>query len=568
MPDPDSLPALSPRLPRVDLHRHLEGSLRLETVIELSRLHHLPLPAWTRAGLEPHVWIQEPTSDILVLLPRFNLLRSILVDYDACRRVAWECLEDASREGLHYVELRFSPLFMAEPHGLDPQGVTSAVCDAWQEASGGLPVESRLVVILSRTYGPEACQVELEAALACRDRGVVGLDLAGDEARHPAGQFTGHFRRAREAGLHLTAHAGEFAGAESVRETVLTLAPERLGHAVHAVDDLSVLELLVEQGVAVECCPTSNILTTAVPGYEAHPLPVFLDRGLCATLNTDDPALMGDLRLETEYRAARDAMGLTRASAGPGAGEWAAGGFPDRSGAVGAEGEDWFRLNGRRKGRRTMSTIQRLCQAIQQGDFDLVRELIERNPYLLAGRTDGGVTPLLLAIYYGQDEIVRFILDQNCQLDLFEAAAAWQEPAGGGDPGFPARAGQRACPGWFHAAGPGGIFWSPDGLRVPPGPRSRCVPAREQSQPRPAASFGGRQPPGGHCRAAAAVRGGPERPPGGRVYPTARGCPERPGGDDQPAPAPRRKTRRAHRRWENRPGGTPANPRTPQPSGC
>ena len=313
MPDAAIPPALSPRLPRVDLHRHLEGSLRLETVIELSRRHHLPLPAWTRAELERHVWIQEPTSDILVLLPRFNLLRNILVDYDACRRVTRECLEDASQEGLDYLELRFSPMFMAELHGLDPLGVTSAVCDAWQEASEKLPVVSRLVVILSRTYGPETCQVELEAALACRDRGVTGLDLAGDEARHPAGQFVEHFRRARDAGLRLTAHAGEFAGAESVRETVLALRPERLGHAVHAADDPAVLELLVEKQVAVECCPTSNVLTTAVSTYSAHPLPLFLSRGLCASLNTDDPALMGDLRLETEYQAARDAMGLSRA---------------------------------------------------------------------------------------------------------------------------------------------------------------------------------------------------------------------------------------------------------------
>jgi adenosine deaminase len=304
---------LNPTLPKVDLHRHLEGAVRLETVIEISQAHGLPLPASDRQGLAQHAWIDRPTGDILQLLPKFDLLRLVFVDTDACRRVTWECLEDAANEGLDYVELRFSPLFMAEPHGLDPMSVTGAVCEAWQEARVRLPVRARLVAILSRTYGPAACEIELECALAYRERGIVGLDLAGDEARHPAAGFREHFRRAREAGLRLTAHAGEFAGAESVRETIAELAPERLGHAVRAADDPALLDLIAERGIAVECCPTSNVLTTSVAAYSRHPLPAFLAHGICATLNTDDPALMGDLRLEDEYRHAQSEMSLTRA---------------------------------------------------------------------------------------------------------------------------------------------------------------------------------------------------------------------------------------------------------------
>jgi adenosine deaminase len=304
---------LNPTLPKVDLHRHLEGAVRLETVIEISQAHGLPLPASDRQGLAQYTWIDHPTGDILQLLPKFDLLRQVFVDADACRRVTWECLEDAASEGLDYVELRFSPLFMAELHHLEPLSVTAAVCEAWQEARGRLNVQARLIAILSRTYGAAACEIELECALAYHDRGVVGLDLAGDEARHPATGFREHFRRAREAGLRLTAHAGEFAGAESVRETIQELAPERLGHAVHAADDPALLDLIAARGIAIECCPTSNVLTTSVPAYPAHPLPAFLAHGICATLNTDDPALMGGLRLEDEYRAARDEMGLTRA---------------------------------------------------------------------------------------------------------------------------------------------------------------------------------------------------------------------------------------------------------------
>jgi adenosine deaminase len=167
------------------------------------------------------------------------------------------------------------------------------------------------VVILSRTYGPDACQVELQAALANRERGVVALDLAGDEARWPASLFEQHFRQAREAGLRATVHAGEFAGAESVRQAVELLHADRIGHAVRAVEDASVMDLLAERGVAIECCPTSNVLTCSVADYASHPLPLFLAHELCVTLNTDDPSLMGDLRLEDEYRIARDAMGLS-----------------------------------------------------------------------------------------------------------------------------------------------------------------------------------------------------------------------------------------------------------------
>jgi adenosine deaminase len=297
--------------PLVDLHRHLEGSIRLETVLELSAVHGLPLPAWDLAGLRRAVCMDGPLPDLLQILPRFAVLTRVLTDYADCRRVARECLEDAAREGLSYLELRFSPLFMAEPHGLDPQRVTTAVCEAWEQACGDLPLRAGLVVILSRTYGPEACWAELEAALSHRDRGVVGLDLAGDEARWPAELFVRHFQRARDGGLHLTAHAGEFAGPESVRSAVLALGVERVGHAVRAAEDPGVLELLAERQIAVECCPTSNLYTGAVPDLRSHPLPLFLARGIRATLATDDPTLMGQITLQHELRVARDEMGLS-----------------------------------------------------------------------------------------------------------------------------------------------------------------------------------------------------------------------------------------------------------------
>jgi adenosine deaminase len=299
-------------LPLVDLHRHLEGSIRLETVMELSEKHGLPLPYGGLEGLQTAVWISEPTPDILKIMPRFDLLRQVYVDYEVCRRVTYECIQDAIDEGLDYVELRFSPLFMAELHHLNPIKVTEAVCAAWQEMDREYPLRSRLVGILSRTYGPEICMQELQPALDYAGKGIVGLDLAGDEARWPAHLFKEHFDKAREAGLKLTAHAGEFAGADSVRETIEVLNPDRLGHAVHAADDPAVIQLIAEKDITIESCPTSNYYTCSVPSFKAHPLPVFIKNGLKVTLNADAPTLFSGLSVWQEYDLASDVMGINQ----------------------------------------------------------------------------------------------------------------------------------------------------------------------------------------------------------------------------------------------------------------
>jgi len=141
--------------PLVELHRHLDGNVRIETVIDLARQHNLALPAWTPEELRPYVQVTEPAPGVMAFIARFDLLRHVMADYDAVRRIAWENLEDAVNEGIDYIELRFSPYFMAEPHGLDLMGVTEAVCDALEEAKGDLPVRARLIGIISRTYGPD-----------------------------------------------------------------------------------------------------------------------------------------------------------------------------------------------------------------------------------------------------------------------------------------------------------------------------------------------------------------------------------------------------------------------------
>ncbi len=297
------------RNPLLDLHRHLDGNLRLETVLDLARRHRVRLPADDVEGLRPHLQIGEPEPDLPAFIAKVELMVSVLGDEEACRRVAYENVEDASREGLAHVELRFSPLFMAQAHGLEPERVVAAVVEGATEGARAFGTSMKLIGILSRTFGPEAATVELEAILAHREH-ITGLDLAGDEAKWPGEHFVPHFRRGRDAGFRITVHAGEAAGAGSVWQAIRELGAERLGHAVRAAEDPALLDYIARHEIGIESCLTSNVQTRTVPSYEKHPLSSFLERGLLASINTDDPAISG-IDLGHELTIAAKAAGLT-----------------------------------------------------------------------------------------------------------------------------------------------------------------------------------------------------------------------------------------------------------------
>nr|NIP17002.1 adenosine deaminase [Xanthomonadales bacterium]NIX11792.1 adenosine deaminase [Xanthomonadales bacterium] len=199
---------IDPRLPLIDLHRHLDGSIRLDTVLEIASERGIELPAYDLDGLRPHVVVEGRADGVMDFIARFRWLTAILADLDVCRRVAYENVEDARDEGIDYVELRFSPWFMAETHGLDPAGVVEAVADGVEAGERDTGVRAQIIGIMSRTYGAETCHRELDALLTHRDR-LVAIDLAGDELNFPANQFVEHFRRVRDAGLGVTVHAGE-----------------------------------------------------------------------------------------------------------------------------------------------------------------------------------------------------------------------------------------------------------------------------------------------------------------------------------------------------------------------
>lgn len=304
-------PMIHPDLPLIDLHRHLDGAVRLETIIDLGRQHNLPLPSFDIEGLRPYVQVTVPQPGVMAFIDKFEWMVGVLVDYDACRRVAYENVLDAEKEGIDYVELRFSPWFMASPHKLDPAGVTAAVVEGVQQARSDSRTKANLIGIISRTYGVETGMQELEALLTQKDH-LAALDLAGDEAHFPAELFEEHFRKARDAGWGITVHAGESAGPESVRQAIEKLGATRLGHAVSINQDPALVDYIHEHEIGIEANLTSNFQTSTVDDLAHHPLKGWLDAGLLATINTDDPGISG-IDLPYEYNSAAPAAGLTPA---------------------------------------------------------------------------------------------------------------------------------------------------------------------------------------------------------------------------------------------------------------
>jgi adenosine deaminase len=302
---------IDPKLPLIDLHRHIDGSVRLSTILDLAKKHRVRLPGATVEELRPHVQVMEHERQpgVMAFIGKMLWMTAVLGDPDACRRIAQENVEDAKAEGIDYIELRFSPWFMAEPHRLDPQQVVEGVVEGVTEAAKATGVRVNLIGILSRTYGVEVAKKELEALLTQRER-ITALDLAGDEANFPPHLFTEHFDRGRDAGWRVTVHAGESGGPQSVWDAVRLLGAERIGHGVHAMDDPALIDFLLEKRIGIEANLTSNVQTSTVSNLANHPLREMLDRGLLASINTDDPGVSA-INLPFEYEVAAPAASLS-----------------------------------------------------------------------------------------------------------------------------------------------------------------------------------------------------------------------------------------------------------------
>jgi adenosine deaminase len=295
--------------PLIDLHRHLEGSIRSSTFLDVAARDGHPLATSVRP--RELLVADGPLGGLLPYLAKVDDQIGVFAALDDWRRVGREAVEDAFDDGLDYVELRFSPYFIRQQTGLAPEAVIDAVADGVAAGSRvtGLPVG--LIATILRDLGPEAAGEQAATFLTRRDLWC-GVDLAGNEAGYAAALFAPAFGRVRDAGLHVTVHAGEAAGPESVRAAVEHLGAERIGHGVRAAEDPRLLEQLASSGVTLEVALTSNTQTGAAPGYRDHQIHTLLAAGVPVTLNTDNPRV-SDVTLSQEHALARYAAGLTEA---------------------------------------------------------------------------------------------------------------------------------------------------------------------------------------------------------------------------------------------------------------
>ena len=261
-------------LPVTDLHRHLDGNIRPQTILDLAPKFGIKLPADDLEGLRPHVQIVENEPSLVAFLQKLDWGVAALGDLDAVYRVAYENVEDALQAKIDYAELRFSPYYMAMKHNLPVQGVVEAVIDGVAAGSRDFGVKTNLIGIMSRTFGVEACTQELDALLACKES-LIAIDLAGDEIGQPGEQFVEHFKRVRDAYLNVTVHAGEAAGAASMWQAIQDLGATRIGHGVKAFEDDSLVDYLARHRIGIESCLTSNIQTSTVESLASHPIKPF-----------------------------------------------------------------------------------------------------------------------------------------------------------------------------------------------------------------------------------------------------------------------------------------------------
>lgn len=303
-------PPASNALPKVELHRHLEGSLRLQTMQDVAAAYGLTIPisVMSLSGL-----VQVQDGDPLTFqnfLAKFQTLRLFYRSPEVIHRVTREAIEDAARDNVRYMELRFTPVALSRAERFPLHDVMQWVCKSAREAAKEFGIQVRLIASVNRHESVELAEQVAWLAIQHLDCGLVGLDLAGNEADFPAKPFIGIFKEAQQAGLRVSIHAGEWGDAENVRQAIEEFGADRIGHGVRVMEKPSVVALAAERGIPFEVCVTSNYQSGVVRSLADHPLPAMLRSGLNVTINTDDPSI-SRITLGDEYRLAMRDLGVS-----------------------------------------------------------------------------------------------------------------------------------------------------------------------------------------------------------------------------------------------------------------
>jgi adenosine deaminase len=288
--------------PLAELHVHLEGTAPPALIRRLAERNGIPVPDGIFAAPDRFAWV-----DFLDFLRTYDRAATVIRTAEDYRDVTYEYLTACAREGAVYVELIASPDHAASV-GLPDDEHYGGIAAGIDDARADTGIEARILAVAIRNFGVAAAEAIARRAAEDRHPYVVGFNLAGDEAGYPPAQFARAYEIAASSGLGCTVHAGEHAGAESVREA-LTLPITRMSHGVRAAEDPALVAELAERGIVLEACPTSNVATGVYTGYETHPLRALFEAGVKVTLGSDDPPYFG-ASIAGEYAVARERLGF------------------------------------------------------------------------------------------------------------------------------------------------------------------------------------------------------------------------------------------------------------------
>jgi adenosine deaminase len=288
-------------LPKIETHLHLDGALSPKTIAELAREQgYEPLMSRSEAEITALTVVDTPREDLATVLEAFFTIYPLLHTPEALETVAYELIAAAHEQNIRYVEVRFAPVLQAVPEqGFTIEAVLEAVIEGLERGRRDFGVESAVIVCLFRPLPVDVNAAMLDAAIAFADRGVVGIDLAGDEAEVPLAKFAELFRRAGDAGLFRTVHAGEVAGSGDLALAV-ELGVDRIGHAKHIEAEPALFEEVLRRGIGLEVNLTSNHRTGAIATLAEHPAKRWFDAGAAISVSTDDPGVFG-ITLTGEY---------------------------------------------------------------------------------------------------------------------------------------------------------------------------------------------------------------------------------------------------------------------------
>jgi adenosine deaminase len=298
-------------LPKTDLHVHLDGSLRLETILDLAHSEGIELPAHDPAKLRDAMNLGKNCGSLVEYLKAFDVTLRVMQTADALHRVAYELGEDAAKENVRYMEVRYSPMLHTR-RGLKLTQVVEAVLQGLRAAHDAFGIESNLILCGIRNISVEHSLEMAELAVAYKGRGVVGYDLAGAEYDYPAKHHKRAFQLVRDNNINCTIHAGEAYGPESIAQAIHVCGAHRIGHGCRLREDGDLLHYINDHRIPLEVCPSSNVQTGAVRGLATHPLKLYYNLGLRVTVNTDN-RLVTDTTVSKELFLCHALMGLTLA---------------------------------------------------------------------------------------------------------------------------------------------------------------------------------------------------------------------------------------------------------------